>query len=170
MAIEETVAISSAVIALCALIFSFWQAKITRDHNKISVKPHLTTWNTIGHENGSYAVHVLNNGIGPALIKKFEIRVDDKVISGEGTKPIEKALKILFPNQPYQSHNSHMGNNFALGAKENCRVTSIQFKEGFNMNPEQVEHAFNRADLIIEYESFYGKKDILDTRIERLNQ
>ena len=170
MTIEVIIAISSMFIALCALIFSFWQVKITRDHNKITVKPHLTTWSTIGHENGNYAVHVLNNGIGPALIKKYEIRVDDKVMSGEGTEPIEKALKILFPNQPYQSNNSYMGNNFALGAKENCRVTSIQFKKGFNMNPEQVEHAINRADLIIEYESFYGEKDILDTRIERLKK
>lgn len=97
----EYIAIASFSVALCAFVFSFWQAKIVRDHNKISVKPHLTTWNSVDHDNGIYVVHVLNNGIGPALINKFEIRVDNKVISGDGTEPIEKALKILFPNQPY---------------------------------------------------------------------
>lgn len=63
-----------------------------------------------------------------------------------------------------------MAPGFALGAKENCCITSISFSEGFNMNKEQVEHAFNKADLIIEYESFYGEKATLDTRVERIKK
>ena len=167
---EVIAASATAVIALCALIFSLWQAKTVRDHNKISVKPHLTTWTSKSFEARKFSIHVLNNGIGPALIKKYEIRVDNKPIAGEGTEPIEKALSILFSGQPYSAQFAHMSSGFALGAKENCLVTSVQFQEGFNLSPEQVEHTFNRADLIIEYESFYGEKDGLDTRVERPNK
>lgn len=170
MSPEVIAAIGSASIALCALIFSIWQAKVARDHNKISVRPHLTTWTNKDHDNGAFSVYVLNNGIGPALIKKYEIRVDGKIMSGDGTAPMENALKHLFSGQPYQSHNAYMAPGFSLGAKESCRVTSFQFLQGFNLNSEQVDHAFNRADLIIEYESFYGEKFILDSSDERLNK
>ncbi|MCW8890813.1 MAG: hypothetical protein OQL20_09170 [Sedimenticola sp.] len=164
MSPEAIAASASAVIALCALLLTASQASKMREHNRISVRPHLTTWNSKDFEKGSYGVYLLNNGIGPALIKKFEIRVDNKVVSGEGTEPIEKALKIVLPNQPYKSQNAYLAAGFALGAKENICISLVQFLDGFSMGKEEVEHAAKRTDLIIEYESFYGEKYALDTR------
>lgn len=63
-------------VAACAFITTIWQAAITRKHNRMSVKPHLTTWTTTIHEGRSYAVHLMNNGLGPALITKYEVLVD----------------------------------------------------------------------------------------------
>lgn len=161
---EIIVAMTSTVIAFCALGLSFWQGKAMRDFNKISMQPHLTTWSSKRYDEGIITVQVLNNGVGPALIKKFELRVDDQVVTGSQTEPTEKALRILLPNQPYTTYNAYMGKGFALGAKENCCVISIKLLEGFDMSAEQIEHAFTRADLVIDYESFYGEKYNFDTR------
>ena len=90
---QIVIGIASIVIASCAVIVSVWHGWVTRKHNKLSCKPHLTTWNYSAEKEGCYAVELMNNGLGPALIKEFLIKVDGKVIHGEGSKVIEKALK-----------------------------------------------------------------------------
>lgn len=100
------VGISSIIIALCALGISIWQAILTRKHNKLSFKPHLTSWTHKNTQKGFYAIEIINNGLGPAIIESFSVKVDDKRIAGEGTEPIQKALKILFPNYSYDGRIS----------------------------------------------------------------
>lgn len=147
--------ISSALIALCALAYTIWQGKKTQHHNKLSFRPHLTTWTHKDIDKGVYAVELMNNGLGPALIESFTIKVDGKNISGEQTEPIEKGLKILFPNLVYKSHQEYMGKGYSMAAKEKRTIVVIQFSEPRSISKEVVEHAFNRADLIIKYKSFY---------------
>ena len=147
--------ISSTVIALCALVFSFWQGAQIKKHNRLSVKPHLTTWTHRNSDKGFYAVELINNGIGPAVIEDFVLKIDGKRISGDGTEPIEKALKILFPNFSYQTNHSYLAKNYSMAPKERCTVVSVQFVGPQFPSPEVVEHALNRGDLEISYKSFY---------------
>ncbi|WP_319405703.1 hypothetical protein [uncultured Desulfosarcina sp.] len=166
---EIIVGISSVVIALCALIFSFWQGVQSRRHNRISFRPHLTSWTHDRHTQGFYAVELLNNGLGPALINRFTIKVDDKIISGEGTEPIKKALQILFPNDqyPYDAKHSYLGSRYSMGAKDRCVVVVLQFKGEKLPSPEFVKHAIDRADLEVNYESFYGEKFFFNSADEK---
>lgn len=150
--------VSSVVIALCALGYTIWQGKQTQNHNKLSLRPHLTTWSHHYSNRGSYAVEIINNGLGPALIESFTIKIDNKVIAGNGLQPIEKALKILFPNQKYESQQAYMGNGYSMAPKERCEVLSIQFIEPHSLTQEVIEHTLDRADLIIRYKSFYEEK------------
>jgi len=147
--------ISSTVIALCALVFSLWQGAQTKKHNRLSVRPHLTTWIHRNSDKGFYTVELINNGIGPAVIEDFVLKVDGKKISGDGTEPIEKALKILFPNLSYHSNHSYLATNYSMAPKERCVVVSVQFFGPQLPSPESVEHALNRGDLEISYKSFY---------------
>ncbi len=163
--------ISSVSIALCALAYTVWQGKQTQKHNKLSFRPHLHSWAHKNSNEGVYVIEIINNGLEPALIENFTIKVDGKIISGEGTEPIEKALKILFPDAKYKkSHQSYMAKNYAMAAKEKCTILAIQFAETSLLPQEVVEHIFNRADLIIEYKSFYEEEFIYSSEDERLNK
>jgi len=100
--------ISSAVIALCALGLSIWQGCLARTHNRLSVRPHLTTWTHSDADKGFYVVELINNGIGPAIIEEFTVKVDGGLVSGDRSEAIENALKIALPNLPYRSQQSYL--------------------------------------------------------------
>lgn len=160
---EAIAGLSSAIIALCALGLTIWQAKIARRHNKLSVMPHLTTWSQRDVANNRYSAELLNNGIGPALIEGFHIYVDGQLISGEGLEPIEKALKILFPQYQYASSQSFVAKGYAMAEKEERNLVTIVFQGDKVPTPAEVEHASKRARLIITYKSVYGDEFTLDS-------
>jgi hypothetical protein len=112
---------------------------------------------------------LLNNGIGPALIKSFQIRVDGQAIIGEGTEPIEKALKLLFSQYQYTSSQAYVANGYMMGAKEIHNLVTVRFSGERVPKPEEVEHAWKRGNVIIEYESIYKEKATFNasTRFER---
>ncbi len=45
----------------------------------------------------------MNNELGPAFIKSFVIKVDEKGIPGKGAEPIEKTLQVLLSKERYQA-------------------------------------------------------------------
>ena len=96
------------VIALTALAATFYQAYISRKHNKLSVKPYLTTWNTTTPE-GYSILAIINNGVGPAHIKSFGIFVDGQKMIGENTEPHIKCLNIIFPDYLFSWYGSYLG-------------------------------------------------------------
>lgn len=62
-------------IAALALIGSFWQLHLTRQHNKLSVRPSITLgWHTSYQKHG---VWIKNAGLGPAEIKSICFRFGD---------------------------------------------------------------------------------------------
>jgi hypothetical protein len=161
------IGISSAVIALCALGFSIWQGKQTQKHNRLSFRPHLTTWSHSDAEKGFYAVDLINNGIGPAIIENFSIKVDGKPISGDGGEKIEKALKVLLPNLNYRSQHSYVAKGYSMSPKERCTVVAVQFLGPQLPSREFVENALNRGELEISYRSFYEEIFHFSTQEEK---
>ncbi len=164
------IGISSGIIALCALIFTIWQGFQARKHNKLSYRPHLTTWVHSDADKGFYAVDLINNGLGPALIENFILKVDGKIIPGERTEPIEKALKILFPNHNYNSYYSFVSKGYSMAAKDKRTIVSVQFTNPPFPTREFVEHALNRGDIEISYKSFYNEIFRLSTEEEKPNK
>ena len=160
----------SVVIAVCAIVISIWHGVQTRKHNKLSYRPHLTTWTHSVGEKGFYAVDIINNGLGPALIEDFVIKVDGEIISGNQTEPIEKALKIIFPNHKYISQHSFLGKGYSMAAKEKRTIVAVQFTNKPFPAPESVEQAIDRGDVEISYKSFYNETFRLSTEEEKDNK
>jgi hypothetical protein len=159
----ETIAnIATAVIALCALGLTWWQAAVSRNHNRLSVRPHLTLWRHLDNDNHRYQIDLLNNGIGPAVINSFSVMVDGVEIDGKASEKIEKAVKMLFPNCLYRLESGYVGKNYIMSEKESRVIGLLDFF-GKQLTPQIVHDALNRVDLKIEYESIYGDKDCLDT-------
>lgn len=163
MSWEAIAGLSSAIIALCALGLTVWQAKIARHHNRLSVTPHLTTWSHRDVTNNRYSIELLNNGIGPALIESFSIHVDGQLISGDGLELIEKALKILFPQYQYASWQSFVAKGYMMAEKEVRNLVTIAFQGDQIPTPVEVDHTTKRARLLIRYKSIYGDKFTLDS-------
>ena len=68
---SDVIALSSAVIALCAFFATIWQGWLAHRHNRLSVRP-LLVWHT-ARRNGSVSAgirfSVRNLGLGPAVIR-----------------------------------------------------------------------------------------------------
>lgn len=154
---------SSSIIALCALALTIWQAYVSRQHNKLSVLPYLTTWSHNDVDKGLFSVDILNNGIGPALIKTFQVFVDGHEVKGQDLEVIKKALKILFPNYQYSVYNSYLSEGYMMAPKEIRSLLNILFSQPSLPKPEEIEHATKRVRIVISYESIYKEKLIYDS-------
>ncbi len=149
--------ISTTIIALCALALSIWQGMQTRRHQRLSFRPHLTTCSETDIANGSYLIELINNGIGPALIEEFLVKVDGKVISGRGADLIEKVLKILFPKLHYKSSQGYVAKDHSMAAKDKLTIVKIEFLEPYP-SLEVMDRAYSRVSFQITYKSFYGEQ------------
>jgi hypothetical protein len=154
---------SSSIVAISALALTIWQAHITRQHNKLSVAPYLTTWSNADGENGFYSIEIMNNGIGPALIKAFQVFVDGVEIKGNESELVEKATKKLFSNYEYQSANCFLSNGYMMAEKNRHEIFSIKFIGQKKLNYKEYKQTIERARLVIEYESIYKDKFIYDS-------
>ncbi|HBG78575.1 MAG TPA: hypothetical protein DDW84_07020 [Phycisphaerales bacterium] len=159
--------ISSSIIALCALIFTIWQGFIVREHNQLSYRPYLLTWTSSDADKGIYSVELMNNGLGPALIENFVLKVDGEIISGDGTESVEKALRKLFPNHKYSSQQAFVSKGYSMPAKDKCTIVSVQFENPLPSREFVKNTINNRGDIEISYKSFYNESFEFSTEIEK---
>ena len=78
-----------ASIALFALLLTFYQSYLTRKHNRLSVKPHLTVFSEFEYSNKIFTwnVTLTNCGLGPAIIDSYRVATDQfSTTSGDSIK------------------------------------------------------------------------------------
>lgn len=92
---EKLLLISTTTVAALALFVSIWQANETRKHNRLSIKPIITfdrSFNssiTINKQTGkrdtthTFSLTMKNTGIGPAIIKSFDVYHKNKKIESQ---------------------------------------------------------------------------------------
>jgi len=68
---------SATIIAIVALATAIYQSKLMRDQAKASVWPYLLVGNS---GNNGYSRIVQNVGLGPAIIRSFEVTVNGKPV------------------------------------------------------------------------------------------
>ncbi|MES9940337.1 MAG: hypothetical protein ABW105_01640 [Candidatus Thiodiazotropha sp. 6PLUC1] len=155
---EALTGIASVVIALCVLVFTVWAGWRTHVHNKLSVKPHLTTWTSRWPEQQKYSIQLVNNGLGPALIKRFVVRLDNNVIKGKGTEPLDSVIRALFTGDKYKCKTGLLDTGYSMPANEEKTIVDIQFLEPNTITPDELEEKLSRCELEIQYTSFYNDK------------
>src|SRR3954471_20945389 len=72
---DRIMAVSAIIVAAASLTVAVYEARINREYQKISVWPYVTQSNAMA-PGEPYARNVSNLGVGPALIKSFQVRVD----------------------------------------------------------------------------------------------
>jgi hypothetical protein len=75
---EFWIALGALLVSAIAMFTSFAQVSLQRNQERVLVWPHVTAKPT--YSSDGYAFVATNKGLGPALIHRVELRVDDKPV------------------------------------------------------------------------------------------
>lgn len=152
----------SETIAGCALFLTIYQAVSQRRHNRLSVQPHLVTFThkTRNDKVATVAGQLINKGLGPAFIEKFEMFIDGK------RKEAKEALDIIFEGLNGHKSQTELGTQYAMVAGETRDLIVYQFPCSSEEDFKKVLKHFDRLDLRVVYKSGYGKRSTYDSRKE----
>lgn len=122
---EFWIAIGALVVSAIAMLSSLLQVNVQRSQERALVWPHVSASSSYSGE--GFAFVARNKGLGPALVRRVELRIDDKPVAGWGA-----VLDVLFgPGHGYGwdtvSANDLEGS--ILGAGESVRLFSIGWDE-----------------------------------------
>lgn len=152
------------IISICAIILTLQQTLQTRHHNKLSVRPKLTTSTETTYPAINQIERVVtlsNNGLGPAIIKSFELLIDGIAHPVDTPQDMfiliqDHVMSALTPQSYF-----HVLRKESVMAKEQTIILTklIATVDG----PAQIEE-FKKFQLKVCYESAYGEDFIYDTR------
>lgn len=138
---EKLTQLAVMTIAVCAVVVSVWQVRISQEHNKLSVMPYLdyfSGWVT----DSTWRLNLLNEGIGPAIIKGTELKYKgetysnwDALLDAIGTREIRVNSTTIGENSPFRA--------------EKEVVFFEMLSDPLNPDPMGVE-------VIVKYTSIYG--------------
>lgn len=162
MSIEIFIAFVSAFVAICALGVTIWQRRQNHKHNRLRVRPILTTTMEHDIETGFVAFHLTNSGVGPAIIKNFVLLFRDKEISRNNwetsddfLKSKTKGFKDVFIGQYVPGAAMQVGENFLL----------LSFE--YNPGKHKIEF-IHHLNLLVDYQCIYQDKTFTyDSRKDR---
>lgn len=151
--------IFTIVIAMCALGLTVWQTRVTREHNRLSVKPHLNTERVITHNPTTLIVNLANNGLGPAIIDKFGFCLrDGSPLPYLGDSSLLHTMALFFTEYPEDELDIvtfHMRENYAIAAGEKKELLKIVFKCESPPLEDLIDKQLKKVRLVVKYKSIY---------------
>lgn len=129
--VDRIVSGSAMFVALSSLAIALYEVRMMREHDRLSVWPYVTLFNS--DSGGVYTFNVQNVGIGPALIRSFEVSVDGKPRRNWGEVVDQLGVDISGTPSAYSSFGK--GTVLLPGAK--TRVLEL--------GPAGASQAFHRA-------------------------
>lgn len=151
---------TAEIIAVCALVFTAYQAYLSRRHNRLSIIPKLTT-STVGKSEesiGSMAVILANNGLGPAVINTYLVELDGIPQEFNDSSEVLVFMKELVGNIGVDSTVTLLNSGHIIAAGESTKVMFISFVDNEGKGSEYVDNLMNRFSLRVSYSSIYGEK------------
>ncbi|HUC23067.1 MAG TPA: hypothetical protein VMA73_10210 [Streptosporangiaceae bacterium] len=143
------VAICATIIAVLSLAVSVYEARATRRHDRISVRPFLEL--RIGFPQGRKAgLQLINSGLGPAAITQTLLVLDDEPLGelGEATMNVLRSKLSIRPAAVTfrKTILSTDYDQFLLSIEPYDKAEHAEFADLLR----------HRLDLEICYESLYG--------------
>ena len=156
-----------ALIALSALGLAIWQGMTQRQHNRLSVKPHLVFERVVNNNSPQLQIFLTNTGVGPAIIKHFFVSLDGVTVDFPMEKIWLKIAENLNISGIWGGGKSFQpGDAIEAGGKN--RIFALKTTND-EMDPSFIsEVAYKELDRIqieVEYESVYGVEFV-----EKLNK
>jgi hypothetical protein len=150
------------IIALAAAGFTWWQASIARNHNRLSVRPKLTLYamtDNVGAGEGLLQIELQNAGLGPAIVVGYRAWLDGNEM--EASVPaVSSALRQFFRHHLYRVENVFSLKGYHAirpGDKITLLRTIFSQRDGFTAN-DALDQARDRMTAEVEYESLYEEK------------
>jgi hypothetical protein len=181
--------VASVLVAVAALFVARRQSQEARKqsrqtwkHNRLSVRPHLSFRDQKEIKDDRlvhYELGLISTGIGPAVIRSFQVRVDDQVMTGQSAgwwAAMDKLSKSGIPLGAAQPRVYYLVEGEWAAPKEKFTLLVLTIKSEYNdelrarLMPsktkaefdtwisEGVEEQICRLAIEIEYESAYRGK------------
>lgn len=171
---ENVIAIMAVLIALITGIFTAYQAFLTRKHNRLSVKPHITTWINEDSADGYYILccNVMNNGIGPAVIKDYSVFYDGtKIGSNQDRKALEAAIEEKIKTQTgiIRQKIEVFGRDYPFPAGAQQTLLEIQIATNLRFDKKPYQDFIDKFDADFIYHSMYGEQFTYSTKDNKDN-
>ncbi len=171
--IEVKTAIVVAGVAGFALLATIVQGRQNHKHNRLSLRPWLEQFLEIKAENNAstdnnivkYNFTIINNGVGPAVIKKVELLFKDKVVSCNNYvtyhDDLIKKMKAIKGFKGGKIGFIYPGSIMAVGDAR------LMWEFNFDIREDDIKFV-DDLDLRVKYQSIYqGKNFIYDSRKAR---
>jgi len=158
-----------AILALCALFLTIYQSLLTRKHNRLSVKPKLSSFTDFQRPFNStiiYSVKVVNRGLGPAYINRFRIIYEDKEYEITEIEHIHALVLKEFGGQldGAQSYYGFLRKGAVLGNADSFQIANLFLSVANDDEARLIPSRIAKFNMIMDYESAYKEKDSYDTR------
>ena len=152
---------ATAIVALIALMFSFWQIRSFREHNRLSVRPRLVLWLDSSTEtDGGHTTTVVakNLGLGPAYITKVEYQFKGLPVDVHDTAAVKKVMDAAFGNRWVKaSPLVDIRGVLPIAKDGELALLRIQTDAGTGLLEEDVERLRKSFKTVLEYLSAYNE-------------
>jgi hypothetical protein len=159
---RTSVALMATFISISALGVSLYQAKLSRQQQLASVWPYLSIggYGSADSERQIWGIKVVNNGLGPGIIERVEMRLDGKPL------PFEVFMDSLYAQNSrldslkridYASNELAQGTVLAAGSSEDWMKFDHQFK-GTPPSETSAKRFLPKLSLSIYYKSLYDEQ------------
>ena len=155
----------SLIVSVCALGLTLQQIWATYKHNRLSVRPLLATNLEKTRPLNAPDVVVVtasigNCGLGPAIIKKFEVLFDGIPLQANTPEELGKMVQDRLNAEILDSYYGLLRKHHVMKAGDSFDLARITVRAP---TPQQQE-AFAKLHVRVTYESAYGDKQTYDSR------
>ena len=153
---SDWIAISSVVVALCALGISIWQGFLSRQHAHLSARPIIES-NFNNH--GEVGVEIFNAGLGPAVLTSFQAIYKEQEFDMFRGSEVERLAELLIDNRadlPLMKFNFRIPTNHsAIAPGDTVKLLNVACE--WDVVVQRMRRAFTQIELKITYQDIYGK-------------
>ena len=159
------------LVSICALFLTISQTILSHRHNRLSVKPNLTSFVHTEQDMDEKAIWritttLTNNGLGPAIIKSFEVLFDDKPVPqvnpGDIYPMIEREVKLRFIAEDCNFGLLRPG--YVMGKGDTVRTAKVTLVRTLDISDDYIHASMHRFHILVRYESAYGESFTYDSR------
>jgi hypothetical protein len=162
-----TVGTGSAIIAVCALLLAVYTGLVARRHYRTSVRPYLIhrlDRRPVEGNKASVDLTLANGGLGPAVIKKYKLKLDGKLVNTADEAEFARIVYRLFGHLPDRFETYHFAENDLMRKDEKQPVFAVTVDLDKLPKWEKVDDVgrlvklMDRFSLEVRYRSLYGER------------
>lgn len=156
MTTNEWISISSVLVALSAMFIAIWQAYLTRKHNHLSVRPHISiSWKNIPGE--ALRCEMLNHGVGPAFIKKVVLVVGGQEHAVNSYEDYKMVFTKLGLHQFISDVKiTHFNESSAVSTSQSYDFITFCSSDTSQQVHETIAELIRNLEVKVEYKCIYG--------------
>lgn len=158
-------------VSICALLLTINQAVMTRRHNKLTVRPHLTSFtDRILHPEITGVTQVKltlsNNGVGPAVIRSYEPMLDGQPLDPTKFVALLATAKEVLPVSilDQECRFAFFRKGYVMAKDEEKCIALLAIVPTLDTDFALLEKAEQRFHIRVTYESIYGERFGYDSR------